>query len=316
VRHLYPVRTTELSRRRLLQVAVGAAGLSTAMHVFGAAAAGTAPSSGSGLIRNRAPSQFYIFDLHHHVTVPGLEIDKDIALRLAFMDANSIEQCLLMPAFSDAHPNGIADTRVVNNTIAAYRDRDPKRFPVACGIVGPLDGPGGEAEIERCIGALKLKGMVWHSRFQGVALNDPRMINLLKKIDELGILAFVHIFADSKLEAPWRLETLADQFPKVTFVALDAFSGASDQAQSLPYIARKHPNILFDTAAMAPVGHGLRDFIEEVGADRLLFGSDLYSTPAFTIPFPLYEILASDFITDDDCRKILGGNARRLLKLG
>ena len=109
--HLFPFRTTELSRRRLFQVGVGAAGfaagLSSARQVFGAATAGTAPSSGSGLIRDRAPNQFHIFDLHHHVTVPGLEMDKDIARRLAFMDANSIEQCLLMPPSAMHIPMGL-----------------------------------------------------------------------------------------------------------------------------------------------------------------------------------------------------------------
>jgi hypothetical protein len=49
----------------------------------------------------------------------------------------------------------------------------------------------------------------------------------LERLAEHGGLAFVHIVADSAFEAPWRLEMLADAFPNLTFVALDAFSSGT-----------------------------------------------------------------------------------------
>jgi hypothetical protein len=41
------------------------------------------------------------------------------------------------------------DTMRSNDTVAAYRRRDPERFPVACGTVEPLHGARSLGEIER-----------------------------------------------------------------------------------------------------------------------------------------------------------------------
>lgn len=269
----------------------------------------------------RKPQDFRVFDLHHHVG--SLEIvshgaagagtmEDDAAKRIAFMDAHGIEQALLMPSNGYQAPNGIADTRRVNDRIASYRDRWPDRFPAAVGTVSPLEGDGSISEIDRCITELGMRGIIWHHRFQGCAIDHPRMDALLERVQRHGVPAFIHIIGDSKLEAPWKLEILADRFPELTFVALDAFS-SPDLAHWMPYLASKHPNIVFDTGVMVPVSHMLETFVARVGAERLLLGTDFYSSPKlFSHPFPLYEILASD-LSDADCALALGGNARRLL---
>lgn len=273
----------------------------------------------------RTASQFRLFDLHHHVG--SLEMvaqagerrsagdpDEDARIRLAFMDSHGIEQALLMPANGYPAPNGIADTRRVNNAMALYRDRHPDRFPAALGTVSPLEGDGSLDEIDRCITELGMRGIVWHHRFQGTAIDHPRMNLLLERLQRYSVPAFIHIIADSNLESPWKLEMIADRFPELTFVALDGFS-SPDHAHWMPYLASKHPNIVFDTGVMVPVSHMVENFVRTVGPERLLLGTDFYSSPKlFSHPFPVYELLASD-ISDDDCRKILGGNARELLKL-
>ena len=73
-----------------------------------------------------------------------------------------------------------------NDTVAAYRKRDPKRFPVACGIVEPLHGARSIGELERMKHDLGLNGVVWHSRFQGVAVDHALMRPLLKKSASSG----------------------------------------------------------------------------------------------------------------------------------
>lgn len=274
----------------------------------------------------RQPAQFRIFDLHHHVgsldmvagagaaKAAGSDMAADAARRIAFMDAHNIAEALIMPANGYPAPNGIADTRRINDGIAAYRDRHPDRFPAALGTVSPLEGEGSLDEIDRCIGGLRMKGIVWHHRFQGAAVDHPMMDRLLARVEEHGVPAFIHIIADSTLESPWKLEVLADRFPGITFVALDGFS-SPDHAHWMPYLAGKHPNIVFDTGVMVPVSHLIESFVQKLGAHRLLLGTDFYSSPKlFSHPFPIYELLASD-LTDQQCRDILGDNARRLLGL-
>ncbi|CAO3363382.1 amidohydrolase family protein [Azospirillum palustre] len=277
----------------------------------------------------RDAKSFQVFDLHHHVgslDIVGAKgggargggagggMAADAEQRIAFMDRHGIAQALLMPSNGYQAPNGIADTRRVNDSVAEYRDRWSDRFPAALATVSPLEGDAALDEIDRCIQVLGMKGIVWHHRFQGCAIDHPRMDALLERVRHHGVPAFIHIIGDSKLESPWKLEVLAERFRDVQFVALDAFS-SPDFAHWMPHIARRHPNILFDTGVMVPVSHMIERFVREAGAHRLLLGTDFYSSPKlFSVPFPLLEILASD-LTDGDCAEILGGNARRLLGL-
>jgi len=272
----------------------------------------------------RKSSDFHAFDIHHHVgsldivasspdtKLPTLE--EDVETRIAYMDLNNIAQAMLMPSNGYSAPDGIEATKRVNNYVACYRDAMPSRFPAAVGTVGPLDGPGALGEINRCIEDLGMKGIVWHHRFQGTAINHPMMDSFLERLQRYNLPAFIHLIADSSLESPWRLEILADRYPDVQFVALDGFS-SPDHAHWMPYLASKHPNIIFDTGVLVSVSHLIETFVRKVGAERLLLGTDFYSFPKlFNTAFPLNEILSSD-LTDEECQSILFGNARRLLSL-
>lgn len=272
----------------------------------------------------RNATEFQAFDIHHHVgsldivagahggKTPSLE--DDVARRLEYMDANNIAKAMLMPSNGYAAPDGIAATRRVNDYVARYRDALPERFPAAVGTVGPLDGPAAVDELDRCVEELGMKGIVWHHRFQGTAIDHPAMDRFLERLQHHQLPAFIHLIADSSLESPWRLEILADRFPDVQFVALDGFS-SPDHAHWMPYLAEKHPNIIFDTGVLVSVSHLIEVFVRRVGAHRLLLGTDFYSFPKlFNTAFPLNEILASD-LTDEECRAILYGNAHRLLSL-
>ena len=263
-----------------------------------------------------------VIDLHHHVgdvgpmsargDVAPKGLEEDILTRLAYLDRNGIDQCVLMPSNGSPSPHGFEDRKRDNDAIAAYRDREPKRFVAALGSVDPKDGALALDEIDRCIEELGVAGIVWHHRFLGVPINHPFMHPLLDRLAHHGVPAFIHVIAESTFEAPWRLEALAEVHSDVTFVALDGFSGVS-QCQWMTHIARRNSNIFFDTGVLISVSHMLDNFINVVGAERLLFGSDFYSTPElFKVPYPLSEIGAME-LSPDDRAAILGGNARKLL---
>src|SRR4029453_1367660 len=124
---------------------------------------------------------FDVFDVHHHVgrafDALGGELDdgasdvaaiarRELTERLRIMDEGGVRQALVIPGHGYLRPNGVADTRRVNNEIAAYRDAMPDRFPAACGIVEPRDGPHAFAEIERAKCDLGLVALSFHTRFQ------------------------------------------------------------------------------------------------------------------------------------------------------
>ena len=202
----------------------------------------------------------------------------------------------------------------VNDYVRRYQQVRPDRIAACYGTVNPLEGKEALKEIDRCIEKLGMQAMMWHHRFLGVILDHPMMDEFVCRLKDHGKPAFIHIIGDSKLESPWRLERLADRHLDATFVALDAFS-SPDHSQWMPYIASKHPNILFDTGVMVPVGHLIENFISVAGDDRVLLGTNYYSQPQlFNSPFPVTEFMNSK-LPPNTLRKILGGNARRLLGL-
>src|SRR3970282_2845570 len=117
----------------------------------------------------------------------------------------------------------------------------------------------------------KLDGVVWHSRFQGVAVDHQLMRPLLKKVSDLELVPLIHTNAESNLEAVWRLERLAMEFPEITFVSMDALTTNTNSQLALD-IAKRTANILFDTAHVRGPAY-IRQFVEAVGSRRLIFGS-------------------------------------------
>jgi predicted TIM-barrel fold metal-dependent hydrolase len=272
-------------------------------------------------------SGFRILDAHNHVgnlaasigysDKPAIAADEfaDVELRhrLETLDERGVQEAIVIGGHSYLRPNGLADTRAVNNALAEYRAATPDRFPAAVGIVEPLYGDAGLDEIDRCARELGLAGISFHARFQGVTNASPWIRRYLARMAELGLVPFIHALGESSSEALWMVEALADAFADTRIVILDAFSTFA-QSQLVPEVAARHPNLLFDTA----LSHSRSAFIpliERFGADRLAYGSNLYSWP-FDVSshHVLPQILSLD-ITDDEKAAILGGNLRSALRL-
>ena len=262
-----------------------------------------------------------IFDIHHHLgSLTGGSLqeganwqERDYTNRVRIMDANGVTMSAILAATGYIQADGIRDTMRCNDTVAAYRKRDPKRFPVACGTVEPLHGARSLEELERMKHDLQFQGVVWHNRFQGVAVDHALMRPLLKKVSELGLVPLVHTNAESNMEAVWRLERLAVEFRDITFVSMDALTTNANSQLTLD-IAKRTPNILFDTAHVRGSAY-VRQFVEAVGSHRLLFGSLFYSYPASYEHCATLEEVKGAKISDEDKANILARNAKRLFNL-
>jgi predicted TIM-barrel fold metal-dependent hydrolase len=274
---------------------------------------------------------FDIFDIHHHVGRamdslgmiagprgnPNVEdaVEYDLQVRLALMDRAGVRQALLMPGPSYTRANGAADTRLINDEIAAYRDRRPDRFPVAFGIVEPRDGEAALAEVDRIATKLGLRGVSFHNRFQGLAVNSPAMIKVLARMRERSLIPVLHAVNECSEEKLWKVASVARQFPDVTFIALSGFA-TFESVLECSHVAEVAPNIVFDFVGVYTFDF-LEGFIARFGASRLLFGTDTYSPPSpltRRVTHLLGELLESA-LSSEDKAAILGGNARRVLGL-
>jgi|SRR5579859_1044117 len=267
---------------------------------------------------------FSILDIHNHVgeilahgdsdshSPPADPVAHELESRLATLDSRGVQQAVIIGGHVYMRPDGLLDTQRLNDRVAAYRDRRPDRFPAAVGIVEPVYGERGLDEIDRCKGELGLAGLSFHGRFQGIPTDSTWVRKYLERMAEVGLIPFIHCTGDSPEEQLWQLDVLAADFPTLQIVVLDAFSTAS-QSLSVPHVAARRSNLLFDTAIPCYV-HNILQAIRVVGAHRILYGSNLYSWPADWIPDPLPELLASA-IAEEEKVAVLGGNARALLGL-
>src|SRR5436190_9765719 len=208
-------------------------------------------------------SDYDVFDVHHHVgrafdALGGELADEQAALghdfarveledRLRIMDEGGVHQALVIPGHGYLRPNGIADTRRVNDEIAAYRDATPERFPAACGIVEPRDGPAALAEIDRVKDDLGLVAISFHTRFQGVSMDSQWIVRYLERMRDVGLVPLVHAMDDTPEEALWKLASIARRLPDLTIVALDPFSRFEATRQCF-HVAEIAPNVVFDTS--------------------------------------------------------------------
>lgn len=256
-----------------------------------------------------------VVDIHHHVgpvhasdNSSPIDITQDQKSRLTVMDRFGIDQACILP------PSGWSKRSSpyeLNEEMAQYRSSNPERFPYACGAIDVWRPDDCVAELEHIHKALSLDGVVWHHRLQGAFIDSQTTRTALEYCSAEKLPALVHVIADSTLEAPWRLAQLAEEYPGVTFIAMDGFSTPSNSSW-MAQIGKRHSNIYFDTGVMTAVGHQLVSFIGEVGADRILLGTDLYVDPvSYHFPFSVYEVLHMP-ITSEQKAQILNQNARRI----
>jgi predicted TIM-barrel fold metal-dependent hydrolase len=258
-----------------------------------------------------------ILDIHHHIDIQPwsthVDLAKDYENRIRIMDENGIDQATISPGNSFYRPHGIDDTRRINDLVADYVAKYNDRFPIGLGVVLPLQGDESLVEMERAVYDLGLRGFDWHNMCLGVPIDHEMMYRFLEVAMNIGVPAFIHAFPESTNEAPWRLEKIAGDFPEVTIVALSALCVWS-YVESVIRIAERHPNILVDTLFF-PVNKILERCVANLGAQRVLFGSDLVTTPeekSYLHSASLEEIRRSTALNDQEKAQILGQNARQL----
>ena len=275
---------------------------------------------------------FEIFDIHQHMgstgDAHGLVNDTQVSgagmnnaelvCRLEFMEAAKIRHAVAIPGHNYNRAAGAAATHAENVAIAAYRDAVPDRFPVAVGLVEPLDQQAAVDELDRLV-ELGLRGVSFHTEFGGVTIDSPWMMKILARMGELGLVPLIHASNVVLHEALWRLGKVARALPDLQIVALEPFY-TFDGLQECSFIADVAPNIIFDTASCAYTDLAIQ-FARDFGAERIAYGSQYYSQirrgklRANRGTLVLNDIVTTERLSDAEKQLILGGNARRVFGL-
>jgi len=164
-------------------------------------------------------------------------------------------------------------------------------------------------EIERCI---------VKERFQGIKLEvavnarDKRLDLIMEKAEEFDIPILHHSWYKTVNKAfnesnPSDIANLASRFPKVKII-MAHLSGCWVRGI---LDVKPFPNVYIDTSGSQPFAGVVEYAVEELGAKRILYGSDI---PGRDFSAQLGRIYGAK-IKEKERELILGVNAERLLKI-
>src|SRR5258708_2103975 len=239
---------------------------------------------------------------------------------------------------------GRQTSRIINDNIAEIVAGNPDRF-VGIGTV-PLQAPElAVAELERMVKELNLRGVEICTNVAGAELSEPRFRPFFAKVEELGILVFMHPngFTEGRrlsehyfiniignpLDSTVAVSHLIfggvlDAYPRLKICVahgggfLPAYSGRSDHGHGARSDARtaitRDPTsylkkLYFDSIVFT---HHQLEYLASVwGSDHILLGSDYPFDMAE--PDPVGFIARATGLTTPDKAAILGPNAPHLL---
>jgi len=165
------------------------------------------------------------------------------------------------------------------------------------------------AELKRCVEEFGMKGIK-----QWIAVNarDERMHSVMEGAIEYNIPVFFHswykatgyIYNESN---PSDIRHLALRYPEATIVMLHLIGGGIRGVQDVADL----PNVWVDTSGSQPDAGFVEYAVEQLGADRVLYGSDM---PIRDYGVQLSKITGAN-ISAAAKAQILSENAQRLLKV-
>ena len=182
---------------------------------------------------------------------------------------------------------------------------------VSFGSVHPAD-PTSPETVKRLAQA-GFRGIKLHPEFQETYIDSEETLAVLRSAASCGLAVTVHAGADIGLPPPVHctpemMLRVIDRIPDLTFIA--AHLGGWMMWDKVAELLCDTP-ILFDTAFIRDFIEPSRavDIITSHGSEKILFGSDCpWENPSDTL-----EFIKALSLTDEDKRRILGGNAEKIL---
>jgi len=263
-----------------------------------------------------------IIDIHRHIITDVADNElfrvperSDFAswIAAAPLTANTNKNtryAILPPSFY-VLTNGLADTRRLNDLMAAVREKI--NAPAAFGLVEAHHGEAALEEIDRIADELRLTGIVWRHRAQGVYADVPIMTKFIARAAERRLVPMLYVTPASMNESLWRVWNLAEQFPTVPIIALGALANW-EYLQQILATPDRATNIHYEISNFFGEPEDLGALAKRLGSHRVVYGcGGCGAVPRLDSNFG--ERIAQSALADDVKHAILSGNAKRLLHL-
>lgn len=250
-----------------------------------------------------------VIDFHTHIQ-PNTDVDHF----LAEMDAEGIQLSNVLALGQDQE-----ELEASNRLIASLVEKHPDRLTGFASVT-----PTRKNAVRDFEGLVKnhgFRGLKLHPPIQHFSIDDPRVSPLMEKCAELDLPVLFHtggVFLREgviRFGDPLLIDELAIRHPDTVMIIAHGNPFGPD-----PYIAGKHPNVYLDTtltfaqiARLIPrVGPEMLDWMRS--DEKVLYGSDANPNRTWRFKYNLDPIRDMD-VSEETRAKILGGTARKLLKL-
>ena len=228
---------------------------------------------------------------------------------IAAMDRDGIDLALVIAR--PAEHLRIDELRVLHERTAEAIARHPERLVGSC-WAAPRLGQAGLEEVERCLGELRYAGIKLHPSQEQFNIDDDEVLPYAAIAQDHGVPITVHTQLAVRGSEPWRMLSLAERFPDVTFVMAHlGGDGGMVQTLAAAKIAAECPNISVEVSTtVSDPGATYFGPAQILGPERVLFGSD---APVHQAALNLLKLDLVEM--PDEWRALIsGGNLLRLLR--
>ncbi|NOZ22006.1 MAG: amidohydrolase [Planctomycetes bacterium] len=251
-----------------------------------------------------------IIDCHVHLRPYGLTPSERADMLVQFADKLSIDKlCVSLgpnvkSPYQSPPEEFITENTYVLDSIALH----PDRFIGFC-HVNPAHVGAALREIDRCIVE---RGMGGIKLLCGVFCNDPRVFPIVERAIELDVPILQHTWlkVTGNLEfesTPDHFADLATRYPEAKLI----FGHTGGDWEYGVKAVTSCPNTYLETAGGNPEAGFVETAVREVGAERVVYGSD---APGRSFASQMAKVYGAD-ISDEERGLILGKNMETLLNL-
>lgn len=193
-----------------------------------------------------------------------------------------------------------------NNEIKGLADQRPEMFIPFC-TVNPHRGKAAVNELRRAVLKMGMRGLKLHGWCQAFSVMHPSLGEIVEEAANLRIPILFHD-GSSPYCTSLQIGYLAERHPKATIIL--GHAGLYDYWKNAIDAAMRSENVVL-CACGAPF-IGVKRMVEEIGADRIVFGSDAGFCHRGMIEYGIKRILQLK-ISEGEKEKILGLNMARML---
>lgn len=222
---------------------------------------------------------------------------------LHLMEKHEIERAVFSSSLAVVY-----DMEEGNARLAEFLAKSPKFYGYV--VLNPNYSDVSVRQMQVHLGNPKFLGVKLHPDYARRSVSCPESIELLEEARKLRKVALLHTWGAEQVEATARVaETFPDMAIIMGHMGGDGREGAGWKSGIAA--AGKHPNVYLEVCGSSLHRDRIREAVEALGDDRILYGSDMtLLNPAITL-----GMIEEADIPARSKANILYENAARVLKL-